>query len=385
MSEHAFLACSSAGRWFHCAASPTLEHRYPQEETEQTREGNAAHWVVSSSLDSYLTDTVKTCQEFLNETAPNGVIITQEMIDAAGMYVTYVLSIVQERGALRALATEFKIVNNVVSDYNWGTPDNFIFSPELLDVFDFKYGHKFVEVYENKQLINYALLIMELYGVDGIQDQSLTVRFHLGQPRCYNGDQLIRTWSIKGSDLRNYRNQFRGAAAKAIPDDLNTVPEATTGMHCLDCNARAACKASQRMGYNVTDVAYKGNDHSMLSPDDVGLELTFLKQAKSKLDSRIEALEAVVEGYLRSGNAVNGWSMQETYGRQSWTIPHDELVALGDMLGIKLNKPAAVTPKQAIGLGVDESLINSVSECKKNGVKLKPENLNKVKRIFSNG
>jgi hypothetical protein len=56
---------------------------------------------------------------------------------------------------------------------------------------------------------------------------------------------------------------------------------------------------------------------------------------------------------------------------------------MGDMLGKDLRKKEAITPKQAIKLGVDETVIKAYSTQPRTGVKIVPDNGNKAKQVFS--
>ena len=76
MSEHAFLAPSSAFRWVHCAAAPSMEAAYPElEPSPESLEGTAAHWVVQMLLQGTPVS--------LGTQAPNGVAVTEEMLEGA--------------------------------------------------------------------------------------------------------------------------------------------------------------------------------------------------------------------------------------------------------------------------------------------------------------
>jgi hypothetical protein len=56
---------------------------------------------------------------------------------------------------------------------------------------------------------------------------------------------------------------------------------------------------------------------------------------------------------------------------------------LGALFGLDLAKPAnAVSPKQAVALGVDEAVISAYCETPTAGVCIVPDNLNKAKQVF---
>ena len=76
---HAPTAPSAAARRNQCPQSTTLEALFPEEDTPESREGTAAHWAVSEQLSGRTVD--------VGLIAPNGVPLTDEMIDAADVMV----------------------------------------------------------------------------------------------------------------------------------------------------------------------------------------------------------------------------------------------------------------------------------------------------------
>ena len=77
MTAHSFLPPSGAAAWSRCAQWPSMNAAYPQDDTPESLEGTAAHWVLANMLD----ERCSTPKE--GELAPNGIMVTGEMLDGA--------------------------------------------------------------------------------------------------------------------------------------------------------------------------------------------------------------------------------------------------------------------------------------------------------------
>ena len=127
MSAHSFFPPSGAKAWRKCAAWPVMNSRYPQEDTEESKEGTAAHWVAWG---------VHAGQEMREGmVAPNGVIVTLEMLDGAEMLVA-------EINKLKDPKIEQTVIIPRVHANCFGTPDVWSFNRDtmLLTVIDYKFG-----------------------------------------------------------------------------------------------------------------------------------------------------------------------------------------------------------------------------------------------------
>src|SRR5437868_4163827 len=79
MGAHSILPPSGAGTWRHCAMWVAMNQIYPQPDTPESLEGNAAHWVFAEML---------ACRQVAEgHAAPNGVIVTDEMLEGAELVV----------------------------------------------------------------------------------------------------------------------------------------------------------------------------------------------------------------------------------------------------------------------------------------------------------
>lgn len=380
-AAHAFLAPSSAHRWVFCPGSARMEAAQPQAgETPATAEGTAAHWVVECLL---LHDRTPTA----DEVAPNGVPIDAEMIEAA--------QLVRDDVAAR-LGTNWRTTINVeqrvtiprVHPKNWGTPDIWAFQQLadgswMLHVWDFKYGYKVVEAFENWQCINYASGILSQAGLDeGGRDLHTFVSICVIQPRAPHRDGSVRRWTVRASDLRGHVNRLHSAAEEACSDNPMCRPEPSA---CEDCRARVPCEANQRAAFRAAALGYASQPLD-ITPAGLGLELRNLTRAKQILDARIAGLEEVADALIRKGVPVAWHALESTPGRLAWTKPAAEVFALGEMLGVSFAKQVdPVTPTQAKAMlpAALKPTIDAFAQRPPGALKLVADDGSKARRVFT--
>lgn len=374
--EHSILAPSRAYRWVQCAGSVTLEAQFPEDDGEEAQEGTAAHEVAMMLLGlGVLVDVGYVCS--------NGRIVDEYMREGAVMYVEAVESRKLKVGNdLFDLAIEKRIASPSVHPQCWGTPDTLLYQPAIstLDIWDYKYGHGFVEVFENWQMLCYVSGYLDaLYAKRPEIEFRTTVRFHIVQPRSYHRDGPIRTWTIHASNLRAYFNILHAAAHRA----MGVLPATSSGPQCTNCSAVHACDAAQRAA--LAAASYAGTSVPFnLPPAAAGKELQSLVVRRAMMDARITGLEAQVVGDLKAGKSVPYWQLGVSTPREVWSVPVEDVAALGDLLGIDLRaKPEAISPVQARKKGVDESVIKDYSFRPHGAMKLIPADTTESRKIFS--
>ena len=367
--SHAFLPPSGAAIWVKCAAAPSMWQRYPEpEDSLESMEGTAAHWAFEQLFAGQNID--------VGLLAPNGVVLTDEMCEGAELFYDTVME--DHRGPHHV---ELRIDIPRVHLSNWGTPDLFNWGttvagrglPEemVLRIYDYKFGHGYVDEFENWQLIDYAA------GLIGDDDTHVTVQLTIVQPRCYHRDGPVRRLTVRASELRAQINILRAAAEAAHEPN----PIATVNPKCKHCSGRHACETYQRTALEAADLSMRSVPLD-LTPQALGLELSMLKRAQAALDGRISGLEQSVEAAVKQGQRVPGWSIEYTNGRQAWMVPTDEVVALGEMMQVDLSKKAVVTPKQAVKAGLDPALVDAYSFFPPGSPKLVPDNLSTLRKVF---
>lgn len=368
---HSILPPSGAGAWKLCALWVAMNQAYPQADTPETLEGNAAHWVFAEMLAG------RPVSEGMQ--APNGVFITDEMIEGAELVVDTVRTRIP---AGTVLHVEEPVAIPRIHAQCWGTPDIWAFYGVTLEVIDYKFGHRFVDEYENDQGVAYTAGILDhlaetLGKAPGLLDQAVKVNFTVVQPRCFYKGAPVRTWSVMASDLRAHINQLANAAGVALAPN----PPAVTNSECGDCPGRHACPALQQAAYRDAEFAVKSSPVE-LPPAAASLELRMLERSLARLQARVDGMREAVATYIRQGHSVPFHRAEQGYGRQQWTMPTEQVLAMGQLMGVDLSKPGVKTPKQAIKSGVDEAVIKAYSVTPLGSLKLVPDNPADARRVF---
>lgn len=375
--SHAYFPPSGSATWVHCALWALMNAAYPQPPDEKTREGDAFHWLCSETIKAY-----PLCHIPTGTRAPNGVVIDDEMQEGLDVVLE---SIEPEKRLVPGCGCPLWIEHRMHGSWihpelHFGTPDLVTFKHGFLDVFDWKYGHLFVDEFECWQLICYALFwLQKLCDEEKLDDHQIVVRMHVVQPRAYHARGPHRVWTVRGSDLRAYANILRGAVEKALVPK----PIATTGSHCRDCPGRHACEANQQSAQTAIEISKATMPHEM-PPEALGSELRMLWAAKERLDARLTGLVAEADKLMRTGTKVPHTMLEATGGRESWLKPVEEVIALGEVLQKPLSKPGVITPNQARKLGVPEDVIAVFASRPTGGLKLVLDDGSKARRAFSN-
>ena len=388
MGAHCIIPPSSAYRWVNCALSVQMGIYFPNydDESESSAEGTAAHELAAIMVQAITRANLgtPTVEQTVGKPAANGVIFTEEMFEAAQLYAEDVAEVMRSSGVFSApaLRVEQKLHIKRVHETQFGTPDCSLFylSGRTLYLWDFKFGYRIVEAFENWQLMNYVAGLLDVYsdGRHGLIDDSIRVVMRVVQPRAYHRDGPVREWSCKASELRGYINDLSTAADRALGPN----PQAKAGTHCQHCPGRHACDTLKRSAYAAMD--YVGaSTPELMTAEACGVELRTLQRMKKIIESRTKGVEAHVEALLKRGDNVPFYALEMGKGRETWAKPLTEVFMLGDLLGKELRKPVAITPKQARDLGIDDAVIKAYSQIPETGIKLVPYNGNKAKQVFS--
>lgn len=361
MTQHAPFAPSGLATIVACPGAFKMRKLYLEDdESPAAMEGTAAHWVASEMLLGRVHS--------VGELAPNGVSVTDEMLDGAEMYAD----------ALAPYLDGAKIETPVscasIHADCYGTPDFVRLDANTLVVADYKFGHRHVEVFENWQLTAYAAGEMFYWHGNG----ELEVIFLIVQPRSYHRNGPVREWRTTASALEAQWDTLRAACIAAEQPDAPCVPS----IHCQDCSASHACEALQRATYSALDIASQSTPLE-LTPEATGLELRIVEWAIERLKARQSGLAEQAQAMLRAGKPVPGYVLQAGAGREKWSKSIDEIVALGNMMGVDVSKPGVITPKQAIKAGLPAEIVRAYSETPVGEVKLVQSNEKQLRKVFS--
>lgn len=390
-----------------CNAALQLQESVPPlPATDDEAEGTAGHWVARRYLAGFAHE-LPLGSKFLSEGKEWKV--TLDMQVGATLYVRALGGVDPEMHI-----EEFVAIPRVHDTECGGTPDGWRYFPDartafpggcpeglpldrflagrikLLRVGDYKFGHRYVEVFENPQLAPYASGVMDKLGLSEMDDD-LYVELILVQPRSYHKDGPVRVWRTKAINLRNTLIAANDAAERAlIPlSDKNFAPLARTGSHCLDCRARHVCTTLQYQTGSIVDFSHKA-ERSKLDPMSLGQELMILQEATKRLKARETGLAAQAEAMLRRGERVPFYHMDTQSGALAYfeNVTADEIVGLGIMTGVDLRKTPklkdlVVTPTQAIDLGIDPDVMEHYAKRYPGKMTLTRDNSVTARKVFS--
>lgn len=334
-------------------------------------EGTAAHWAMAEQMAGRL--------KMVDDRAPNGVLLTEEMVEAADLIVEDVKATIEPYGlTLAQCAVEAPVSIKRVHPNCWGTPDIRVWLPgKRLVAWDLKFGYRYVSEFENLQLLGYAFGALDSAGVS---DLEASFDLRIVQPRAYGQGGPVRSWVLtQAANGRGLMNIVSNAVHQALGE---LTPTTRTGPACRDCRAKHACEAFQRAGQDAMEFSGTAVPHE-LSPTALGVELRYARRAYDILKARVEALDEQTASIIRNGARVPHWGVTKGEGRTEWAKPVAEVLAAGEMLGLKLAKPsAAVTPKAAQKLGFPASLLEKFTLKKPGAVSVTPDDGSAARKIF---
>lgn len=359
----------------HCAGSFALQLLYPEdEESPKAREGTAAHF--------YATEAVLGRVHPVGTITPNGHPIDADMIEGGECFVR---DIAQEAALLppeyrQALRVEQKLtMHKRIHPDCEGTPDAFLLcvAATRLIVWDYKYGHGYVDPYRNEQLLEYCAGVFEAYELTDEDVAPLSVSIRIVQPRNYDEAGPVRRWDTTGAEVLRELERLRAAEHAAKQPGAPT----QTGAHCRYCTALTACRAAQSVGMLGVDLAGSSIPRD-LPPAAAGLFLRKLTAASKRLEALRDALSEQVAAEVRKGAPDTGHAIEPSPGREYWDVDLPTLLATGDAMGCDLRKPVeAITPAQARKAGLDAS-VTTVYAKRKTAMKLVERNDDRAARIF---
>lgn len=369
-AKHAFLAPSSAHIWGPggCPAHPRMAALYPQsEETEEALEGTTAHWAITGTLAGTAINVGDICPE-------TGMPATEEMFENGAEFL---IDASQILGTCRTFIEHHVRMPAIDPNNNWGRLDfGFINrKTKCIGVYDLKFG--FRPVKDWWQLIDYAVGLLHEDNV--VFEPGWYVELRYYQPRDFLTGQKVKTRRFSYGEFTACIKQLYDAATDACDPDAYE----KTGSYCTDCSACAYCPAAQEVGAAAMDLSRRDVPND-LSGEALGMMLDRLTRAEEQIKALKRNLSAKATGDIKTGARVPGWKLSPKNGREVWTLPVEEVCALGDACGHDLRNLKTLTPKQAIKEGMDADLVRTVSETPVKGVQLIQDDGSEAQKVFGN-
>jgi hypothetical protein len=245
---------------------------------------------------------------------------------------------------------------------------------DTLYIEDLKYGWKIVDVYENWQLIGYAIgTLMQL------PERPKQIQFTIHQPRPHHEDGNSRSWLISIDELTDYYMRI-SETMMAIAQGSR---ELVTGKHCKYCPAAAnRCPAISRSLYSgISEVMY-GFKQDDLTESEIADQLRLLEEVANVVKIKQDSLSDLACMHLKAGKLIPGYGLEERFGDRSWksdVTPE----AIEVLTGLRIVEQTIMSPAKAEKLGVDKKLVKDLVERKFLGLKAKKVNFEKdAEKIF---
>lgn len=340
--------------------------------------GTASHEIASTVLHEYLLQQRSTLDvnSFLGKIHENGVMYNEEMYEAAMLYVDDVINVAKMMTP-HYLFIEQKIDCNLIHTESYGHVDACYITEDNRDlyVWDYKYGHCSVEVFENWQLINYTAGIAIKHNL--LDDTRIHLR--VVQPRAYHRDGIVREWIIKLEDLRGYFNILSRNAHVSLSDDavLNT------GSHCKNCHARHQCEPALKSGMSLYETSMNPVPLEM-SNAAMSTQLNIITRAKEQLDALHVGYSEMIKGLIQSGESIKNWNLEQGMSPRKWNKSIKEIIVMGECVGVDLKKPDdVITPTQSLKLNITNDIVELYSQKYPSSLKLVQDDGSKARQIFS--
>lgn len=318
--------------------------------TEQTDEGNAAHWLCEQVYHG------ANAEDLIGQTAPNGLYITADMVEYCREYLQFITS-----GNCEVE------VDTSYSGNGWeirGRADCIKHTDNKLIVADLKYGWRIVEPEDNWTLISHAIAYCQKHNIHPNR-----IVFKIFQPRPFHPRGTVRECELFYTELVN---EYEIICCK-LSDPSEFV---CSGSQCYKCQCLSQCPAAQIAAMNAIDVAEMAFD-SEIENDKLVWMLTNLKRAQEIIKQSYEAYEDLALHRLKAGGSLKGYSIQQALGQTTWNdgITSDVVKM---MSGVDVRVDKIMTPAQAKKAGVPEELIKSMTHRPDNGFKLVAVDENKM-------
>lgn len=357
------LRPSAASSWIRCGASVRLRALNPKPSGLAAEAGTAAHYVGMQMLRG----------EAWSSIAPNGVVVTPDMVKGAKDYRDHVAS----WGV--SVYIEQPIACPDIHEECGGTPDvwGYCFERDTIFICDYKFGYIMVDAFENWQLLCYVSGILTYLRACMVDTRNTKVQFTVVQPRVFHREP--EPWITDVEGLRGYMCDLAFAAEQAIRADALAV----VGDQCEYCDASNICETLKKSGYRA--MAMSELPHIMeLSLNDASLELARIEEAMDILESRKSGLAAQVEAQLMKGARAPMHELDRIKKRETWQEGrHGEVIVMGRLLGKDLAEPVkALTPSKARQLGIDESIIKQYSTTPTGELKLVRMSTKQTRKLF---
>lgn len=331
-------------------------------ESDSRREGKAASWLAARILRGHIMP-----QDAADQKAPNGWVITDEMVNHVVAFADYARSL---GGAMIHETTPVVLGNGEVQGH---VDDTIAFiAGQTLHIVDLRYGWKVVEPDRDPTLM--------CYGLGLANAMTARIVLHIYQPRPFHPDGPARSWTIPASEATQWHDWLVNMAMMGN----RGMDIAQPGNHCHrhNCPAQGTCAVLRQSVYADHDrMVGRGLDRKM-TPAELAAELDFLERAEDLLKSRKAGVEAEAEGRARSGEFIQGWEVVMRKGQRKFTVDGPAVFA---KTGIDPYVQKVCTPAELERRGANKEVVKTITDTPNIGTKLQRVDVKATERMFRRG
>lgn len=352
------ITATDLPRFLQCSGHIHLDCEKPlHKENKVKDEGNAAHWVVEQVIKNGMS-----VDELIDRQAPNGIHIDHTMIDYLFVYLE------ECQDASIEETVNFQLANVEVG----ARIDCVKIVERNIIISDLKYGFRIVEPHDNWTMSAYAIGMALKTNWDF---DSIVLKIH--QPRTYHRDGTVRWVTMSRDDVVKLYEELELKLYEAIAS--NTL---NTGLNCHYCPKAHVCPAARNAGMNVVEMSTETYTDNL---DDHTLSFT-LDQVNRAYDQIKDLRDAYTDeafARVKKGKIIDNYFIESGRSRVDWR--KDTSLEFVKMMAGKLPvvKESLVTPLQAKSLGLDELLVDSLSQRNEGSQKLvRCDASQKAKKVF---
>lgn len=354
MKQITQLRCSGLSRVMTCAGSLQFE-KYDDESNEAAKQGTAAgEW-----MRRVIQPTWAATQN--PDIASNGVRYDDDMKfyteEIANDIITNAQGNLIECEHEVNWQTRSGIMIEGHPDADYERPDE-----ETLYIEDLKYGWILVDVFENWQLLGYA--------IGSVLRRAKAYKYivmRIRQPRPHHEDGPKREWKITYEQLCEYKEQI-----EARCDQLAAgFAELSTSKKCKYCpGAAEKCTAFNRSLHFGVDYTLSNFKQDGLTEKEISFQLDLLNRIGDVFKIKKDSLEQLAVDRIKNGKIIPNYITEQNLGDRKWksSVSPDVIKTL---TGVDIVKKDMMSPAQAEKMGVPKGLVALNVERFFIGVKLK--------------
>lgn len=323
VKKHSKISPSGAHRWLNCPGAPTLEARFPNQDSAYSLEGTDAHNLLEHCIKEVRPASSYVGRELIREDG-SIMLVTSDMASAVDKCYHWAIETVNSLdGATITAETRYELpwIHKDLS----GTCDITIRQPfGNLIIADYKHGKGVdVPVENNEQLMIYALGALGPLDKSGVEQYEM-IDIVIWQPRT---NEEPKIWSITPKELRLWGEKtLKPGATRAAKGSKSLKP----GDWCRFCKAKAnaACPKLNARGLELLKNEEKVPDLKELSPAVIAEIMTKLPL----FDQWRKALEEKAYAILLEGGNLPGFKLVEGRANRQWVDENLAKETLGRLI-----------------------------------------------------